>query len=29
MGAGFLMAGQHTLEPLLFMAGFVVFNTSI
>jgi hypothetical protein len=22
MGAGFLMAGQHTLEPALFMAGF-------
>tara|TARA_Y100000114_G_scaffold134686_1_gene135002 strand:- start:62 stop:406 length:345 start_codon:yes stop_codon:yes gene_type:complete len=23
MGAGFLMAGQHTLEPLLFIAGFL------
>ena len=25
MGAGFLMAGQWTIEPILFIMGFAVF----
>jgi len=31
MGAGLLMAGQHTLEPLLFIVGFicVIFQVSV
>ncbi len=31
MGAGLLMAGQHTLEPLLFIIGFccVIFQVTV